>query len=465
MTPVRSACALVLFTLAVGCGTAPEDDPAGPTAAAPQTPPNVVLYIVDTLRADGLGSYGNTEVNTAAMDQLAREGTLFERAFAQSSWTRTSIASILTSSYPAAHRTLDRSDVLSSDATLLSELLQEAGYHTGFILTNANVGSFFGFRQGFDTFTELYARRQPGYVRTRENVTKSDELVDRAIEWLREAPEPFFLALLAVDPHSPYTPPKAFDRHGGDYRGPVDGSRKWINRKDLRPADRERIHSLYLAEIDFTDHELARLLDHLRGAGVLDRTITVLTADHGEEFWEHGGRGHGTSLYDEQTRVPPIVRYPPRVDAGARSDRIVQSIDIAPTVLELAGLEVPDTQQGRSLFGPPAADENTFANLQIQRRSLLSVRSRHWKLVWNSQTDRLKLYDMVSDTDERNDISSAHPDVVQRLHAMLKQHIDMLGTSEAAIDPRRVETVDPAELPDEEQRQLRELGYLDDDAP
>ena len=165
------ALALLVFGWATGCGPA-------------TGPPNVLLYVIDTLRADGLACYGNPVVETPAIDRLALEGTLFENAVAQSSWTRASMGSLLTSLYPAGHGAIERYDVLSSGPRLLSEMLQEHGYRTGFITTNPNLGSVFGFDRGFGDFVELYGRRKQGFVRVAELVTRADRVTQRAREWI-----------------------------------------------------------------------------------------------------------------------------------------------------------------------------------------------------------------------------------------------------------------------------------------
>ena len=183
-SPALVACALVavaLCTTLLACG--PGNGGESPEGAAESesaeavTRPNILLYLVDTLRADGLGAYGNPVVETPALDALAAQGALFENAFAQSSWTRASVASILTANYPPAHGAERRHALLSEPATLLSERLKEHGYRTGFITTNPNVGSFFGFGQGFDDVIELYERRETGRVQARELETPADEVI------------------------------------------------------------------------------------------------------------------------------------------------------------------------------------------------------------------------------------------------------------------------------------------------
>ena len=316
---VRHALVSLLLVTA-SCGDPGSVEVAAPPASSGQQPaPNIILYVVDTLRADSLGCYGNPVVETPTIDRLAAEGTLFEDAVAPSSWTRPSFASLLSGLPPAVHGVHQRRDKLNRSVELLSERLGERGYATAMITTNPNVGRAFGFDQGFDDFIELYSRKKRGVglVRPRALVTGSPEATERATEWIYATSGPFFLVILTIDPHSPYAPPSEFDRYGGDYAGEVDGEPKWINSPELAAEDKERIRSLYYGEIAFNDDSLGRLLEHLRATGIEDETVVALTADHGEEFWEHGERGHGKTLYEEVVRVPLIVRFPPAGKAAS----------------------------------------------------------------------------------------------------------------------------------------------------
>jgi arylsulfatase A-like enzyme len=279
--------AAVLAGLAAGCAPAPRE---------PQ--PNILLYVVDTLRADALAPYGNPLVETPAAARLAAEGTLYERAHAHTSWTRASAATLLSGLGAAAHGAEGRDDALPAGIPLVSEALRAAGYATAAVVANPNVGSVFGFDRGFDEFIELYQRREKGYVAVDELRTSADEVTRRAVEWLDRAGRPFFLVVLTIDPHSPYRPPARHDRYGRGIASRVTGSSADLHRTDLSPADRQRLHSLYLGEVAANDEALGGLLARLEAVGELDSTAVILTSDHGEEFWEHGGRGHGHTLYD-----------------------------------------------------------------------------------------------------------------------------------------------------------------------
>ena len=421
--------------------------------------PNILLYVVDTLRADSLGCYGHPVVETPNVDAFAREGTLFTSAFVASSWTRPSIASILTSTYPGIHGAEGRYDRLAEALLLLPEMLRGHGYRTGLITANPNVGSFFGFQQGFDDFIELYKRRDAGYVKPTELATTGDVVAQRAVEWIAAAEGPFCLVVLSIDPHTPYTPPAEFDRYGGSYRGPLVGIRKWINSKKLSSAEKERIRSLYYGEIAFNDHAFGSLIAGLRDADLYDRTIFVYTSDHGEEFWEHGARGHGKTLHDEVLRVPLIVRYPPDVEAGRRAAHPVEAVDIVPTVLELAGVPVPAGLNGRSLLS--SEDREVFSTLRHHNRRYVALRRGSWKLLVNLESGDKQLFGLNDLEPERRDVASEQPDVVRQLWALVGERLaqnrarrdELHGSGPAG-------GVAPEDLPEEEREALRALGYV-----
>jgi arylsulfatase A-like enzyme len=441
-------------------GVAPKETPP---AAAQESRPNILIYIVDTLRPDYLGAYGNTRVETPAIDAFAKTGTVFENAYAPTSWTRASIASILTATAPSVHGAVHRDDRLAKASILASEVLQGQGYHTGLVTTNPNVGSFFGFNQGFDDFIELYARSDPGFVKATELTTTADLVASRAKQWIRNAPRPFFLVVHTIDPHSPYQPPEEYDLYGEGIEGTKYGLKSWINRKDLTLKIKQRIRSLYEAEVAFSDHAFGLLMSELGEQALLDQTITILTSDHGEEFWEHGSRGHGRGLYDEVLRVPLIVSFPPRVPAGVREDRVAQLMDIIPTALDLAGLPALSGSGGRSLFeADPQGSVTAMATLSLDRWSYVAIRDGQWKLIWDKNSGQRMLFDTVVGHHEKKDLSAAYPGRVRALAKRMDELLRQYEVEAVALKGAdENETISPDELPATERKLLEELGYLE----
>ena len=428
------ACAVFLTA---ACSTRPPD-----SASEEETRPNVLLYVVDALRPDSLGCYGNEEVATPAIDGLAREGVLFENAFAQSSWTRPSITTILTGLYPGAHSVLGRQHRLAQNLTLLPEILRQRGYRTGFITTNPNVGSFFGFDQGWDTLQELYERRDEGHVRSTELITRSDTVTTAAIDWIGQAAQPFFLLILAVDPHWPYQPPERFDRYAR-----------------AAPGDRERMRGLYHGEVAANDDSFGKLLAHLRDRKLYDDMVIVFTSDHGEEFWEHDERGHGKALYEESIRIPLVIRAP-SFGEGQRIDRPVQSVDIMPTLLTLAGLPIPSPMDGQPI--PMTATEATpvFSRLLHDNQNLAAIRDYPWKLIWNRETDEKQLFNLAEDPAELTPVTNQNGEMERLAHRLFQHAAQNLARRESLnknVDP---ETVSEETIPDNVRETLKALGYV-----
>lgn len=357
----------------------------GGAADSAETPPHLLLVSVDCLRADHLSAYGYPRETSPRLDRFAAEGVRFERAYSTTSWTLPSHLSMLTGLPVSAHGIDDDRLWLRRDgdgepipaplrAAFVSERLSDAGYATAGFYTWKYLEPRFGFGPGFDVYERLghnfYSHPEvgPEFERLRQandvdgmkalaeewpalfddTHPSSPETIDRAIEWLdghvAATPDrPFFLFVHLFDVHDPYTPPEPyFSMFDPDYEGPIDGRR--VTSPDspvhagMAKRDLERLVSLYDGAIRFVDAEIGRLLDHLDRLGVSDDTLAVITADHGEEFFEHGQKTHRNQLYLESVGVPLLMRWPrglpePRVVAGNAG-----LVDIAPTLLAAAGL-------------------------------------------------------------------------------------------------------------------------------
>jgi len=452
------ACAIAaLLTLA--CAR----EPVAPEAGAP-----VVIVVVDTLRADGLGLYGYRRETSAALDDWAERGAVFEHAFTTAPWTLPSVASLFTGRYPAAHGSgrakipvadgRSRRVFVSLDPSVprLAAILSAAGYDTAAFVTNTFLRPGFGLTDGFDTY-DHERNRSVGKRR-------ADVMVDRALAWIDErAPDtPWFLVLHLLDPHQPYDPPPvSAGRFTGDYRGalespigPESGLVRRVKRGviELDAADRAFVRAVYDEEVAFVAEQTARLLDGLAERRVLDRGLVLLTADHGEEFFDHGALEHGHTLYQELLRVP-FVFWGRGVRAGSRAEP-VSLVDVVPTILEAIGMTSPAGVDGVSLW-PLLADrgEAGASRVLIAENSLYGHQRRAviewpWKLIVNVERPDVALYHLERDPEEREDLAAAHPEIVARL--------------EAALDERAPPALEqaPVELDAETRRELRALGYL-----
>jgi len=430
---------------------------------------NVLIYLIDTLRADHLGCYGYQRPVSPAIDAFARDATLFENAVAQSSWTRPSVASLFTGVWPGTHGVHGRRDTLAPEALTLPELFHRHGYRTAGLVTNRNVARAFGFGQGFELYRMLRLE------------DSSADVYEQAVEWLThwqqerdgEQPEnesgsesraPFFLYLHTVDPHASYDPPETFrQRFAPDIPRDGTGMRWWMRQLkagQIEVSDKRtrQLLDLYDAEIAANDESFGRLIDWLTGAGLLEETVIVLLSDHGEEFHEHGRWEHGKSLHTELLDVPLVVRFPGTEAAalrGLRVSRPAQQIDVLPTLLTYLGLPVPPGMEGRNLLGPIDDDARIYSHLELDSLEAASVTAGRWRLIEGRSTSHglgLELYDRWVDPIEHDDLAARRPVTAGYLRSQLLAH-ELLG--EGALRPGE------AVLDDETREQLRALGYLD----
>jgi arylsulfatase A-like enzyme len=313
---------------------------------------NVILISIDSLRADHLGCYGYHRATTPNLDSLASTGYLFARAIAQSSWTLPSHASLLTSLYVKTHGACGANEGVSREAWTLAEGLREAGYFTAGFATGPFLLPQFGLNQGFDSYDARCSSR--GHGDSHHDVTNPC-LHRRVMEWVREWGDvPFFLFLHYWDVHYDYIPPAPYDTlFDPDYQGTITG-RNFARNREIRRGmpedDLEHIVALYDGEIAYTDAHLGLLFRELRAVGLSDRTLIVVTSDHGDEFLEHGATGHGHTLFQELIRVPIIWAEPWQSAGPIIVDDVVQLLDVAPTILDRVGLEWPTEAEGRSIL-------------------------------------------------------------------------------------------------------------------
>jgi arylsulfatase A-like enzyme len=299
--------------------------------------PLVIVYLVDTLRADHTGVYGYARDTTPQLDAFAKDAVVFDAAVAHASWTKPSVASLMTSLLPGQHKAVQLRDPLDLGLVTLPEMMQAKGYTTGAAVANAVVflpGS--NFEQGFDVFTGLHGPK--GHA---SKDVGAEVVVDAALRFLdARRGLPTFLYVHTMDPHVPYTPPAPFDRMFEPH--PIEGHPGVDPRTDYKePLDRERMIAQYDGDVAYGDQEFGRFVRELKARGLYDDALVVFLADHGEEFLDHGKWLHGRSVFDELIRIPLLVKFPGHKYAGRRVARQVQEVDLLPTVLRSQGLPVP----------------------------------------------------------------------------------------------------------------------------
>jgi arylsulfatase A-like enzyme len=424
-----AAGALLAAVLTTSCG----DGGVEPGRPGPH---GILLVSIDTLRADHLGCYGYARQTSPFLDELSGRGALFEQAIAASPWTLPSHASLLSGLSPSTHRAVEGSEAIAPSVALAAELFGEAGYRTGGFVASWFVSRRYGFDRGFQRFEDF---GQTGGGNVKEKIV-ARRVVDEATAWLREnGQRPFFLFVHLYDPHWNFDPPPEhaalFDT---GYRGPREKYRKYHYYLDNPlPADLLAHEiALYDGEIHYADAELRRLHGVLDQLGLAESVLTLVTADHGEEFFERGSWGHAHTLYDELMRVPLIVAGP-GVRPGARLGGQVRHVDVLPTLLEAAGLPVPERLHGRSFWArlqagvDPVGDQRpAFLESSRFETNLIGVRRGGWKIVGDLNDGGRLLFDLREDPGEEADLATERPETLAGLDE------EMLAAAAALVPDR-----------------------------
>ena len=452
-----TACGLALACAFAGCAPQPATEKW-----------NVLFLVVDALRPDHLGAGGYPRATSPALDALAARGAWFDAAYAASFFTRASVPSIFTGSYPALHRVLEKRDVLSDNFRTLAELLGEAGYATAAFMPNPNLRRTFNFDQGFELYDDeipVLGEELPPH----ERFETAKRIHERALGFLEGIGErPYFLYLHYRDVHGPYVAPPEYQRLFWDPERDAErpGARRLDEREraalppyfgDSPYHDLLDYHlAMYDAEIRYTDDRIAELLERLGELGLLERTLVVVTADHGEAFFEHSQVEHGQSLFEEEMRVPLIVIHPRGLGAGLRVATPVSAVDLLPTVLELVGAgEPPEHAEGRSLVpllrGEPAPERPLFA---IGRLGWWAVWQGRWKLVNGHGWRQPMLFDLAADPGETRDLFATEGARAAEMDRTLRDWLRRTRERWGPYAPGRHRPSQEAE------RELRALGYL-----
>ena len=446
---VSKAASLCLVIVAGGAAC------RGPAPAPPRAE-NVILVSIDSLRPDHLGCYGYSEATSPNLDALCRDSVVFRQAIAHAPSTLSSHASLLTSLIPQHHgASVTRMTGLAKDHLTLAEALQSAGFQTASFNGGGQIDALFGLDQGFRVYQSPRPSRDEEAWARDVGDDRFATVVDAARAWLDENRGRFFLFLHTYEVHHPYRPDPAFGAALPEsYDGPLPGDisidlleRINAHRLDLTPRDLEHVVHAYDVEIRSVDAALGGLIADLKKRGLYEATLLIVTSDHGEEFGEHGKMGwHSHTLHDELLRVPLIVKFPGSWQAGASLVAQVRGIDIAPTVMSVARLPVPEAFEGADLVRYVAGGERPppYAIAEIDGGGT-AVRSQEWK--W----DRRALYRLVSDKGETTDVATTYPGMAEKLRR-IKQEL----VSEALEVPARA-VAPPADL----RERLRALGYLD----
>ena len=476
--------ALLLLAAAVAAG-AVAGHALVPEQAGPQAPPpipaalagrpNIILVMVDTLRSDHLSCYGSQEATPALCSLATDGGTIFD-GFSHASWTKPATASLLTSLLPSTHGAVAKTSVLPAEVELLAEAMQKGGYATGGIASNINLAASFGFDQGYDEYHYLapdylaFAKESSSklilyqigrnvWFKLRPGLRVGDFYQDAAtvngvaFDFLeRHRSARFFLFLHYMEPHDPY------------FEHPYNGvAIARVANPNPSPALAAEMQRLYTGEVHYLDQHFAQLQAKLRELGLYDDALIVLTADHGEEFHEHGGFWHGLTLYDEQIHVPLLIKWPKGAPGAPPSARghLSRHIDVAPTLLVHAGITPPAAMQGIDLATPASQradkDRSSMAEEDHEGNVLRALRTPEWKLIEANPGNPRglapeELYQISADPGETRNLIGEQSEPARALRAQAEAE-QQLARSRAAGGGGA------AKLSDAQQEALKALGY------
>jgi arylsulfatase A-like enzyme len=459
--------------------------------------PNVLIYVVCTLRPDHMSLYGYARDTTPFLKKLGSSAVVFDAAHAQAPWTKPSVSSLMTSLHAAAHGLVNDTDTIPKGATTLAEQLRSTGYVTASIVANPFAGRTSGLDRGFD-----YMMEYPVVQRNRTDAVDrgtDSAAINRAIlPWIeRHRDEPFFLYVQSTDPHAPYRPPAdeearfanpaettTFNRDYGKLRDVrAYGGGATVSQAEMRSKGvdietyTKRAKDRYDAEIAHNDKSIEQLIGKLKDVGALDNTLVIIASDHGEEFWEHGFGAHGHSVYNELIRVALLVWNPRLLPTPRRISEPVQLIDIMPTVLEMVDGKVPDGIHGQSLL-PLLKGQPFTRSAPVMASKLALPKAKEgggvpenltdsfaridgrWKFIYRAQATRAglkqaELYDRKADPGDRNDLATQEKDVTARLTQQVVEWVDVQKQVRKQLGPGGTSKIDSQTL-----ERLRSLGYV-----
>lgn len=409
------SCILAVILLAIGTLYAHKKSLSGRTQLPAETTaklPVVIVYVVDTMRADHLSTYGYFRETTPYLTEFAKDSILFTQAYAQCSWTKPSVACMFTGKFPSSHGVVTRNDVFPREHVTIAEHLTKLGYYTAGFVSNYNLYKAFGFGQGFTTYHEFpYDLAQDKFYAPAEKILHQiDTFLPDSIT------QPLFLYVHTMDPHSPYLPEPPFNRKFKG-TGPfitIDGV-EWPINKTINAYD---------GELAYSDQYFRKFIELLKARNLYDKALIFFLSDHGEEFGDHGGEGHGYTLYEEQIRLPFILKLPNQRLGGKVETRPIRTIDIYPTICNLLGA-VPDAIDGVSFL--PLLEPNSnlnwapilYAEQQHDGYNLRSVISDNFKLIEQTTPSLYTaLFNLSEDTREEHDLTEIIP---QRSGALKNQ--------------------------------------------
>jgi arylsulfatase A-like enzyme len=470
-------CALIAAFVAASCGTRADGGEHGSSSA-----PDIVLVSIDSLRFDHLGCYGYPQPTTPNIDRIAAQGVRCASAVSTTSWTLPAHAALMTGLFDSTHGVVDNGLRLSDREPTLAAVLRENGYQTAGFFGGPYLHAAFGFGHGFEHYENCSddAASAARDARAEDSAPSSADLershrhrtgprtLDAVSRWLaHEADErPMFLFVHLWDVHYDYDPPHEYvEMFDPGYAGTLDASDLMHNpaiNDHMAPRDLQHLIALYDGAIRFTDEILGKVLSAIEARGRMQNTLLVITADHGEEFFEHGDKGHQQTLFDEVVHVPLVVRWPERLPAGPIVRDQVRLVDVMPTLLACADAEDRPPMEGRDvtplLRGEPMLSAPALCELLVGKNDVRALRTNAFKVVDWKDVPATFGYDLSHDPNEQRPLrgGSSVAAAGRELEAQL----------ESAAEFKRSHGLGatPIEAPHAVEHSLRTLGYIGDDA-
>lgn len=419
-----------------------------------ESPPNIVFIIIDTLRADftHMGEGENRET-PALKKMFENDSAFFGSSYSNAPWTLPSISSMITSKFPSEIGVVKRNSKIDENFITLAEVLKENGYETHGVITHIFLKKKYGLAQGFDTYVEKIDSSDNNLLSI-----SSPEVTDEAIKIIEERREkPLFMFLHYFDPHYRYIDHESTSTYSGPFLPQENESKKAeiIRENQFSQNDLNYFKECYRSEIRFTDKYIEKVIEKLKEKGLYENTIIVIVSDHGDEFGERGTLGHGQSLFNEQTLIPFILKLPENHEKKVNIRPLFSNIDISPTILDVAGITIPDSFTGTSILAEKGADA-VFMEVNEKKYDTLynqcAIVHKGWKLIKDLETGKFGLYDLDGDKPEIENRFDTDKKMFFKMHKILSKYIGKIEKNKY--------TSRKTKLTEEEQKKLESLGYV-----
>jgi arylsulfatase len=476
---------LFMILIVISFYKPPETDNIAGISGEIEKKPSIIIVTIDALRADHLSCYGYTKIETGNIDKIAKDGYLFTNAYAVTSWTTPSMMSMLTGKYPDVHRCIDYSHRVPDGIMSIPQILKSYGYRTEAIIANMNLSPRFGFSRGFHRYIQygdiqylslfkdtrlsnLFQRFQSlflgGLHLVKDSTFWATEKMKRSIISNKE--ESLFLWVHYMDPHAPYEPPIEYIP---DAYEPSEDTIVYLKEnpvvyggKSYDRSDKNSILNLYDGEILYVDDKLGEVIDLLKDNELYNKSLIIITADHGEAFWEHNLRDHGKTLYNEMLKIPFIMKFPEGYNYSNRKviDTPISLIDIPGTLLDFLGIDTIEQYSDRSIIDILQEDEpvdnDIFHEVLMDNPEAMKIQNKKFSLIYDAKSGREEFYHIAKDPYELEDASDDFPEEKEEMFERLSEWVRSIQKEREIYGEGEITGLDKKTL-----EEMRGLGYIE----